>query len=326
MVNGYGGGSSNGYCDITGPTTIPAGTTVQLCATSYANTTYRWTGPSGFVATGRCISADEAGTYDLTMRNNSTGRTTRCSQVMSVIDQGSGYGNTCDIAGPTSIPVGTSVQLCAPSYANTTYRWTGPGGFVGSSRCVNVDNDGTYWVTMRNNNTGRTTRCSQVMTMADQGGGGYDNPDNTVYDNCPRDFQFWRRVCNQSRNRDGVNLSRSELLQLARAVDTRSSYLNWSNDVDGLCQALNPGRPLTRRKQVIRQFAALLANVAAGEANLNTDNGNNIGLDADTPVTFGGARTVGELIALTDRLLTANRGDFAKLNATLNQVNRMPCE
>jgi hypothetical protein len=35
---------------------------------------------------------------------------------------------------------------------------------------------------------------------------------------------------------------------------------------------------------------------------------------------------VGELIALTDRLLTGNRGDFAKLNSTLNLLNRGPCD
>jgi len=105
-------------------------------------------------------------------------------------------------------------------------------------------------------------------------------------------------------------------------VDAKSSYFNWSNDADGLYAALNPTSPQTRRKQVIRQYAALLANVASGEVGISTADGNSIGLDPDTQVAFGGARTVGELIALTDRLLAGNRGDFAKLNSTLNRINR----
>lgn len=47
-----------------------------------------------------------------------------------------------------------------------------------------------------------------------------------------------------------------------------------------------------------------------------------IGLDSDTQITFAGAATIGELIALTERYLRENRGNFARLNATLNQINR----
>jgi hypothetical protein len=316
-VAGYGGGTT-GPCDISGPTTIPVGSSVQLCAPSLSNTTYRWTGPNGFVSSGRCITADEGGTYWVTLRNNTTGRTTRCSQVLTEV---SGNSGNCDISGPTTITAGTTVQICAPNYASTTFRWTGPDGFVSSSRCIGVNDGGTYYLTMTNRNTGRITRCSQVMTVVGQGG--EDDPDGTVYENCPRGFQFWRNVANQAGNRD---LNRSELSRLAAAIDARSSYFNWSNDVTGLRQALSPASPLTRRKQVIRQYAALLANVSAAQMGLNEADGTSIGLDLDTPVNFGGASTVGELIALTDRLLTGNRGDFAKLNSTLNLLNRGPCE
>ena len=86
--------------------------------------------------------------------------------------------------------------------------------------------------------------------------------------------------------------------------------------------ALNPGQSLTRRKQVARQYAALLANVVTGEQNLGLQGGESIGLDLDTSVNYGGATTVRDLIALTDRMLKANRGNYTKLNATLTAINR----
>ena len=100
-----------------------------------------------------------------------------------------------------------------------------------------------------------------------------------------------------------------------------STFFNWTNDVDGMRTALSPGSPLTRRKQVARQYAALLANVATGELNLGSRGVEGIGLDLDTPVNFGAARTVRELIALTDRMLRANRGNYSRLNSTLTQIN-----
>ncbi len=49
---------------------------------------------------------------------------------------------------------------------------------------------------------------------------------------------------------------------------------------------------------------------------------NAIELDADTQISYDGASRIGELIVLTDRGLRENRGGFARLNATLNQINR----
>jgi hypothetical protein len=328
-VNGYGGGNDDdmdqGDCTISGPSVIPSGASVALCAPSFAGTSYRWTGPNGFVSSSRCINADDPGTYYLTMRNTSTGYQRRCTRTLT-----RGYGgggnddnvNECGITGPRTIPAGSSATICAPSYGNSSYRWTGPDGFVATSRCIQAESGGTYWLTVRNLSTGRVTRCSTALTVVDQGGNDNDNPDRPYGGNCPRNFQYWRRVAADSRTRNGAELSRREYLDLAREVDARSSYFNWSNDAEGLYQALNPTGGNTLRKQVIRQYAALLANVVAGEAGITSSDDDVIGLDTDTRVSFGGARTIGELIALTDRLLAGNRGDFARLNSTLNRINR----
>ena len=78
---------------------------------------------------------------------------------------------------------------------------------------------------------------------------------------------------------------------------------------------------MTRRKQVARQFAALLANVAAGELNLPAQGGERIGLDLETRLDFTGATTLRDLVALTDRTLRAPRGNYARLNAALTSIN-----
>ena len=79
---------------------------------------------------------------------------------------------------------------------------------------------------------------------------------------------------------------------------------------------------MTRRKQVARQYAALLANVVSGEQNVLIDNGDRIRLDLDTKVNYPGAMTLRDLVALTDRTLGVRRGSYAKLNTTLTAINR----
>jgi len=319
------GGSTGGArsCAISGPGSIQAGETARLCAPNDGLHSYRWTGPSGFTATTSCVTVDEEGTYFLTSRNNVTGSSRQCTHRLSVVGGPTGGGD-CDISGPTSIRRGGSARLCAPARDNVSYRWTGPRNFNGTARCVTVDEPGTYTVAVRNLTSGRTERCSQRLFLAGDGPGdgtGDDqDPDEVIWDNCPRDLQFWRRAFNQERGGSGVaGLSLADLRAIARSVDERSAFWNWRNDVDGIRQALNPATPLTRHKQVARQYAALLANVAAGEIGLQ--GGERIALDLDTRVSFAGATTLRELIALTDNMLRARRGNYAGLNATLTAIN-----
>ncbi len=191
---------------------------------------------------------------------------------------------------------------------------------MAATRCITADAPGTYTVTVRNINSGRTESCSQTLAFTGTGSGTGDNDDldQVVWDNCPRDPQFWRRAF------DGrvSGVSQAELRTLARLIDDRSTYFNWSNDMQGMREALNPASPLTRRKQLARQYATLLANVIAGEQSSVTDGGDQIRLDLDTRVDFPGAPTVRDLIVLTDRTLKAGRGSYARLNTTLNSVNR----
>lgn len=217
--------------------------------------------------------------------------------------------------------IGGAASLCATSRPNTSYRWTGPGGFTTTARCISVSATGAYTVTLRNLSTGRTELCTRNLTNNGVPDPIDSDPDAAYWDNCPRDLQFWRGAMAQ--NPAGTSgLSAADLRTVASEVGRRSTYFNWSNALQGLRAALSPGAPLTRRKQIARQYAALLANVSAGEPGLGYLGDNAIGLDPDTQIEFVGAATVGELIAFTDRWLRENRGNFAHLNASLNQINR----
>jgi hypothetical protein len=318
VVNAGGSTGGSSSCAITGPQSIRSGASARLCAPNDGLHSYRWTGPNGFTATSACITVQEEGTYYLTSRNPITGSTRQCTHHLAVTGQSTG---SCDIVGPTTIAEGASVELCAPRRSNTSYRWTGPNGFTGSARCITADAAGTYSVRIRDLTSGRTESCSQVLSLADGGTGDDQDPDEVVWDNCPRNLQFWRRLFDSGQSGAETNgLTQSDLRAIARRVDERSTYFNWSNDLDGLRQALNPVG-LTRRKQVARQFAALMANVAAGELNVGFQGRESIGLDPDTRVNYPGASTLRDLVAITDRMLRANRGNYAKLNATLTAIN-----
>jgi hypothetical protein len=320
-VGGRTGGATS--CRISGPTTIADGGSATLCAPNDGIHAYRWSGPGVDGATTSCVTVSQPGTYFLVSRNPITGSSRQCTHRIDadggVIDDPE-TGTNCSISGPEVVSVGGSARLCAVSRANTSYRWTGPGGFTATSRCVTVNATGTYTVTLRNLNSGRLDRCTHYVSNPDDQPTDED-PDAVYWDNCPRDLQFWRTAYRQgAANASG--LSSSDLQAIARQVDARSTYFNWSNDVQGIRSALSPSTPITRRKQIARQYAALLANMAAGELGVGLQGNNGVSLDGETSIQFSGASTINELVALTDRWLRENRGNFAQLNATLNQINR----
>ena len=311
-VGGVSGGARS--CAITGPNSIRVGETARLCGPDDGLHTYTWTGPNYFQETSPCVNVGQEGTYYLTSRNMVTGSTRQCTHQLKVI----GAETDC-VSGPNIIDRGGSARLCAPSRANTSYRWTGPAGFSAATRCVTVGDPGTYSVAMRNQSSGQTERCSQVLSLSDPDSGQGEDPDEIVWDNCPRTLQFWRDVF---RTNGSGDLSEADLRAIARSVNERSSYFSWPNDLAGMRDALSPRSPLTRRKQVARQYAAMLANVAAGELNLTPAGRNQISLDLDTRVSFSGAATLRELVSVTERTLRAKRGSLSKLNSTLTAINQ----
>jgi hypothetical protein len=316
------GGSGRLTCAIDGPDVIRSGMPVELCAPTSADAMYRWDGPNDFTATSRCVVVHIPGIYYLTVRSRSTGAEYQCSHRLSAEGTGS---SGCTISGPAAIVRGGTAELCSQSYSNSNYTWTGPRGFRSTLRCIRVSSSGVYRVAIRNLSTGSTRECS--FTLDDGGDESDESDDGDVLtsDNCPQAVPFWQQQCRRSANGRQVNpndFAVSDLQQIARRIDELSPYFNWSDDVGGLCAALNPAAPLTHRKQAIRHYAALVANVAAGELGVTTRSGDFVGLEPGTPINVPSANTIGELIALSERMLTRGKGSFSALSQRLNAVNR----
>ena len=319
-----GGGFGSLTCAISGPTSIASGSSATLCAPQSSRHSYRWSGPGGFTASTPCVTASRPGTYYLSIVNDLTGYSRECSHTLTIGGTGSAGG--CAIAGPDVVGQGSNVRLCAPASSDAIYRWDGPNNFTAASRCVVAHIAGTYYLTVRSRSTGAEEQCSHQLDAEGSGNAdGTDDADLVASDNCPRALAFWQQQCRRAADGRQLNpndFSIEDLRAIARRVDELSRYFNWPDDVTGLCAALNPPRPLTNRKQAIRQFAALMANVAAGELEITTRSGDAVSLDPATSGSFLSANTVGELIALSDRMLTSGRGSFSRLGQYLNAVNR----
>ncbi len=307
-------------CAITGPTAVAAGQGFTLCA-PYGYQ-YQWFGPMIEASTtARCVAlpALERGAYVYVLVLREAGvEIGRCRQIVNVGGSTGGV-QSCTISGPNVVTQGAVAELCASgTFGLHSFEWNGPGIQRSTESCIQVTRPGTYTLTTRNSLTGSRRTCTHVLAVTNPGDVG--DPDAVVSDNCPRTLQFWMRQLDGRSNGTNVELGATTLRGIAARVDAHSSYFNWTNDVNGLSQALNPPRPMTQRKRLARQYAALLANVAAGEQS-TVDGSTVIGLDLDTPVNATSAVTIGELMDQAETILVTGRGNFNRTANTLAQIN-----
>src|SRR6185436_18742761 len=108
--------------------------------------------------------------------------------------------------------------------------------------------------------------------------------------------------------------------QITACVDNKSSFFSWgSSSFTKFCQAISTN-DMNQRVQAKRQYAGFLANLCTDEANLITNNGEEILLDPSTPVTCGGSSTtIGALIAATDAKLAQLEGMNINLQSVKDQ-------
>ena len=131
-------GSSASFC---GPT-APAGSVYS----------YHWSGPAGPYPNQRCLSVTEAGTYTLTVVNETSGCTSgECSRFLTVNPR-----PPSTITGASLLCEGLSGQLCGPE-GNFDYAWNGPGGPFGNTRCITVALPGHYTLVVTDRGTGCTS-------------------------------------------------------------------------------------------------------------------------------------------------------------------------
>ena len=134
---------------ITGKGFIYQGQSTEFCAPP-GYTTYTWnTG-----ATTRCIAADSAGTYSVTM-SNSNGCISTSSTTLTVAPE-----VDCTIIGDSLLCRGGVSILCAVDVPGNTYYWNNGQ----TSRCITIDCEGLYAVTVTNN--GLSNSCTLVVHNA----------------------------------------------------------------------------------------------------------------------------------------------------------------
>ena len=133
-------------------------TTITASTTASGTTTYSWTGPNGYTATGSSITVSTAGTYTATGTNSAgTGSASVSVTANNSAPDVTATGGALGCASSITISANSSVS-------GVTYSWTGPNSFTSSAQSPTVTAAGTYTVTVTNPATGCTSSTSVTVT------------------------------------------------------------------------------------------------------------------------------------------------------------------
>jgi hypothetical protein len=283
-------------CSITGPA-FTCGAPVELCAPT-GDWLYYWTGPNQFMSEERCITVSDTGRYTLMVYNPWTGAMMDpCDHVLSAAAP-----LTSSISGPSSVCPGSTVQLCGPD-GNLGYEWTCPDGSASTDQCVNASGPGTWTLVVTDLVSGCVSAPAShdvAFTVCDTPPPPPPPPPPSVLA-CPRTASFWARQCQHGMPGAPV-LDPTMMAGVAACVDEHSAAFAWVNATDGLCKTLRSTSDV--RARTYRQFAAVLANMCAGQLDAATLNGRPIRLDPGTALSIEGApATVGEWVSQADAQL-----------------------
>ena len=118
---------------------------------------------------------------------------------------------------------------------------------------------------------------------------------------CPRQPPFWAAQCAAGPD---TTLTQAQLAAIAGRVDQLSRYFDWppGDALAGFCGVLQPPSPPDLRAQARREYAALLANLAAGLLAVQETNGHAIFFGPYLAFSCPGvgAASLGEMLALPD--------------------------
>lgn len=283
-------GPARAQCLISGPTALCDGGAAQLCGPG-GSAELVWMLPDGSQSFSQCIVAAAPGTYQLWVFDPLGGMSGPCTHTIVA-----GSTPACSIQGPATACAGSALQLCGPS-GDLAYTWTGPGGFSDSSACVNVSVAGAYRLVV-------SDRASGCASTASEQSVSFETCRQLV--NCPRTAHFWEQQCDRHDSHH-ARITRDALAAIATCVDAHSACFTWGGR-SSLCSTLSP-RPRRLRERALRQFAAVVANLCAGDLGVAGSSGPAIALDPATTLTLPGApATVGDWIASADARLVALDG------------------
>jgi flagellar hook capping protein FlgD len=292
---------AHSQCQISGDSSLCNGP-VQLCGPD-GQYEYMWIDPAGQFLFDRCIMATTPGTYMLRMTDSFGNAYGPCSKDVEATPP-----PPCTISGATSGCLGTPVKLCGPE-GQFTFAWSGPNGFGSSAACIEATVEGTYHLSVWNSgNNCPPSTCDQLVTFTQCDTGPPSPPPPPpppppdAPPNCPRPAWFWLRQCVVSEHAE-MRFDPQTFAQIAAAVDAGAAIFSWQDARDGFCATLH-ARPAGLRANAKRQFAAVHANVCAGELGIVGPGGRMIKLDRTAQFQMRGiSTTVGDWLAATDARL-----------------------
>lgn len=250
-----------GQCSFTH---TAVGGAYEMCA-EYGSE-FQWTGPNGFSSTMPCITESEPGTYALRTWDPINGL---WSDWCTWSFDAPPFVPRLQITGSDSLCSGTTTPWCGPAIA-MTWDWHGPQGFVGSDMCVDVTLPGEYMVICQVDFGVPPDTVRRTLTVLSCGGA-------QPVPMCPLTAWEWARSCGR------VPLVPAEAFaRVAERVDARSAVWAYGGQSSGLCSLLrrehHRSNEISRAK---RHFAAVLANLSAGELGITASDGRQVGLDAN---------------------------------------------
>ena len=136
--------------------------TLSASTTATGTTTYSWTGPNGYTATGSSISVSGAGSYTVT-GNNAAG-----TGSASIAVTANNAPPDLTATGANMVCATSAVLNASSSVPGATYRWTGPNGYTSTTQNPTVTATGAYAVTVKNPATGCTASASVNVTSGIQ--------------------------------------------------------------------------------------------------------------------------------------------------------------
>jgi gliding motility-associated-like protein len=154
---------------------ICAGASINLNTSTQTGFNYVWTGPNGFNSamqnpTLNNATSAMAGTYSLTVTNQSTGCTSIAGTTLVVINL---LPPTPQATSNTPICTGNTINLSTSTTGTLNYTWNGPNSFnsiIQNPSIVNATSAmaGTYSLTVTNTATGCTSSIATTIVVINQ--------------------------------------------------------------------------------------------------------------------------------------------------------------
>jgi hypothetical protein len=150
----------------------------------------------------------------------------------------------------------------------------GPDGPLGTGACIALSKPGEYTLDYYDPASGNGDVCSRTLQA------GTCAPPDRETSGCPLTSREWSRSCGARRSL----VDAASFAAVASQVDSRSAVWSFANSSEGLCRLLRRDRRMSERDMAHRQYAALLANLAAGELAVKASDGRQVGLSPAMPL------------------------------------------